>query len=151
MGTQHDISLSTGDAFAIEHVRGFVTSVWPGRDGTSWVEVRERDGRDRLCHLLVALPLEEEQVDEVSLTLGGRDGATALAWTVWRRDQHGTAPGLLAAACGANKRPRSDPGVLGVVRQKLFSTLPAKAAQLEAELGAKLLSLLDAPRTARAA
>jgi hypothetical protein len=148
MGEMRNIVLTSGDAFAVEHVHGFVTSVWPGKAGASWVEVRQRDGRDRLCRLLVPLPLEEEQVDEVSLALGGKAGDTALAWRLWRSGVRGAPPGLLAAACGARRRSRADPGLVGSLMHKLLARLPRKAANLEAELAGKLHALLDVRRAA---
>jgi hypothetical protein len=146
MDMQHDrrrIDLSNGDTLAVEHVTGRVTSIWPGRDGTSWIEVRERDGHDHLCHALVALPLLEEQQDEVSFAVGGKDRDTVLAWVLWRDGSHGALPGLLHTAC-AGAPSRIDPGVLGALALKLFSKLPAKAAHMQHEVTRKLHAALDA-------
>ena len=145
MQMQHDrrsIALSNGDRLAVEHVTGRVTSVWPGRNGTSWIEVRERDGHDHLCHAFVALPLAEEQQDEVSFAVGGKDD-TVLAWVLWRDGSHGALPGLLQQACNGHAE-RSDPGLLGALTMKLLSRLPPKAARLHDEAVRKLHAALDA-------
>jgi hypothetical protein len=149
MQMQHDlrdIALSNGDTLAVEHVTGRVSSVWPGRDGTSWIEVRGRDGHDHLCHALVALPLAEQQADEVSFALGGKDHDTVLAWALWRDGSHGALPGLLQAAC-AREATRSDPGVLGALALKLFARLPPATRRLQDEAELKLLTALDASHT----
>jgi hypothetical protein len=137
------ITLDSGETLAVEHVNGFVTSVWPGRENTSWIEVRQRDGVDRLCHALVALPLVEHQIDEVSFALGGKDNDTVLAWALWRSGTVGALPGLSCVASAAGARSL-DPGPVGTMKFKLFAKLPAKVSAIESELADKLRRLLAA-------